>query len=276
MRHSVFVFFLVNVGCSGPVSTTSLKLDAADALAKGTAGSDACANNGWYGDAVCDSFCPAPDEACVSEPSSGRPMLCAEFIEEGNSTCDRPASDPCRFQDPECNSSLTPSSAGGGVVCAALVETTDGVCRRSIGDPCRSQDPDCPEADGTFDFSELPPTSAETASSCPPIIKVAGVCSYASDDPCRSQDPDCAPKPEEVTCETSSFNDCDPAHTDGSAPPLCASGEVPQIIAGNYGACIPKACCAPVVCFAAIEASDNACTRLYNDPCRVKDPDCAP
>ena len=39
---------------------------------------DVCAQNEWYGDGQCDSFCPGADTDCV--PSSD-PVVCADFEE---------------------------------------------------------------------------------------------------------------------------------------------------------------------------------------------------
>lgn len=147
MFKTRFAFLMVLTGCSGAVDgNTSIqkqKLDAADARARGIVAADACEQHGWYGDGVCDSFCAREDEDCVAKPGQGQPVVCALFIESKNGVCGRTPSDPCRFQDPDCNVNAGGSGAAGDTVCAAVLELPDGECRRRSTDPCRGQDPDC-------------------------------------------------------------------------------------------------------------------------------------
>ena len=145
LRFSVLVLL---VGCSGAVdgsstSTSSEKLAAADARSRGESSEDACAAHGWYGDDVCDSFCARQDADCVAKPSEGEPIVCAQFIESKNGVCGRTATDPCRFQDPDCDAPTAGTGSDEGTVCAAIIELPDDVCRRPASDPCRAQDPDC-------------------------------------------------------------------------------------------------------------------------------------
>ncbi len=56
-------------------------------------GSDPCARYGWYGDGVCDSFCPNPDPDC-EEPEDP----CTDRSIYVNGVCDQ----ACEDIDPEC------------------------------------------------------------------------------------------------------------------------------------------------------------------------------
>jgi hypothetical protein len=134
-------------------------------------GRDLCAEQGWYGDGECDTFCPDADTDCAHDPDEA--VVCALFIEVEDGVCSRPDSDPCRMQDPDCG---VKDADDDGVVCALYIEESDGECSRPDTDPCRSQDPDCTE-DGV---------------ACAEYIEDSdGVCSRPETDPCRRQDPDC-------------------------------------------------------------------------------------
>ncbi len=67
-----------------------------------------------------------------SAGNTGGGVACPAIIEISNGKCERPASDPCRSIDPDCN-----------VACATFVEQPDGECKRDPNDPCLFQDPDC-------------------------------------------------------------------------------------------------------------------------------------
>ena len=193
---------LAALGCSGQNeprsdSTTLAKAKAAQALSAGPRRSDPCADNGWYSDGECDSFCAEADADC---DASEQPVACTLIAEVSNGVCGRPASDPCRSQDPDCVDDGG-SAPGDGVQCTLLLELPDGVCSRPASDPCQGQDPDC--VDGAGDpgdgvvcalFIELPD----------------GVCSRPANDPCQSQDPDCV---------AGAAPGCDPHPTE---PVVCA------------------------------------------------------
>jgi len=243
--YGLSVLALLVAACGGTTRTgggaaasqAELKKAAAEQVANGTASGDVCAQHGWYGDKVCDTFCTDKDTDCV--PSTG-PTVCAEFIEQGDGVCSRKADDPCRFQDPDCNAS-TPPNAGGGdpVVCAAYIEAPDGVCSRPATDPCRGQDPDC--------VISTPPTGGPVV--CPAYLEVPdGKCSRPATDPCRSEDPDCV----------------DQGGTGGSGG-AHAIGSFNVLRTGDAVACAEY-----------IEAPDGVCSLPPNDPCLFHDPDCKP
>jgi hypothetical protein len=178
---------LVLAACGGRAATdgadpkldqAALKKAAAESVANGTATSDPCAVNGWYGDKVCDTFCEDQDTDCV--PKGGTATVCAAFIEAPNGVCSRKADDPCIFQDPDCGQATPPHPTTGpdpgGVVCAEFSEAPDGICSRPDSDPCQFQDPDC----------------RHSVPACPDIVEAPdGKCSLPASDPCQSIDPDC-------------------------------------------------------------------------------------
>lgn len=268
---SVALFGCSGATTGGPVSSTELKSEAASRIEAGTAQGDPCADNHWYGDGTCDSFCPNADTDCTP---TGTAIVCADFVEVSDGKCSRPANDPCLFQDPDCNASIPPSgtgsSGGGTVVCAMYVEVGDGVCSRPADDPCRFQDPDCAGGTKNCDLrtitcqtfapvtcpaGQVPtavnncygPCVAESECApiaCPAIAEIPdGVCSRPATDPCRSIDPDCT-------------------GTGGSGG---AGGNGGSAGASGGG----------TVCAMYIEAPDGVCSRPANDPCIFQDPDCA-
>jgi len=237
--------------CSGATTnkdgTSSSELEkkqaAANDVAAGTAQGDPCAENGWYGDEVCDTFCAGKDTDCV--PNGEDPTVCAAFSEVSDGVCSRPEDDACRFQDPDCSQSgggvpADPGNPDEPVGCALILELSDGVCLRPDIDPCRNQDPDCTSVE------------PDPGVGCPAIDEAPdGVCSPPEDDPCRYIDPDCG-----VACAEyieDSDGVCKRADTDPcrSQDPDCDA-----------------------VCLTYVEESDGECTRESTDPCRSQDPDC--
>lgn len=292
MKHSWSLLALVlAVGCHGAtapsdesMSDASQKKAAANRIASGEASADPCAENNWYGDSVCDTFCFDSDVDCQT---SGAPVYCAEFIEVEDGTCGRAANDPCRFQDPDCNSGM-PSDPNDGVACALYVELGDGECKRSEADPCRFQDPDCSTKNEGRDCDTrkvtcqtlVPVTCPEgqvptvedgcygecvDKSECAPVACLAyveesdGVCSRDPNDPCISQDPDCSRQDGGTVCAAyseESDGKCGRSATDPCRfqDPDCTDGGT--------------------VCALYVEESDGVCKRAGTDPCRQQDPDC--
>jgi hypothetical protein len=311
---------LAVVGCSGATSGSltdaQQKLAAANARANGTATGDVCAQRGWYGDGVCDTFCTNTDTDCAPKPGTGTPVVCAQFIEVGDGVCGRSANDACRFQDPDCTdpgtgSGGTTGSGGatgsggstGGTACALISEVSDGKCNRAESDPCRFQDPDCGATSGGVDCDTRKVTCQTFAAvTCPegqvpsvmnqcygPCVDRAACAPIACDASLPAADGTC-PNPATDPCWK---NDPDCASGSGGSSggagqvdcnpsqvtdPLvqCPPDEVPSVVMGHYGACVSKTKCVPVACAAYIEISDGVCRRTYNDPCRGQDPDCSP
>ncbi len=286
-RSSALLALLFVSGCYGTTAPTdesaseaSLKETAANKVAAGDVSVDPCAENGWYGDSVCDTFCFDADSDCQG---SGDPVFCAEFIELEDGTCSRPEGDPCRFQDPDCSVN-PPADPDDTVVCALYVELEDGVCNRPEDDACRFQDPDCADKpDGydcdtskiicqTFAPVECPEGQVPAvvdgcyggcvnADECAPVACLAyveesdGVCSRAENDPCKSQDPDCG----------------DGGPTACDAYVEASDGECTR---KDDDACRFQDPDCDVACAEYIEESDGVCSRPDTDPCRSQDPDC--
>lgn len=82
---------------------------------------DDCAVNGYYGDGICDQYCPQPDPDCEGAFVD----VCAEQGYYGDGTCDL----WCIYPDPDC---------GTYDICATNGWYGDGIC-----DFCPQPDPDC-------------------------------------------------------------------------------------------------------------------------------------
>jgi hypothetical protein len=248
------------VACSGATTEEPVLNKAKVAQGDVETNGDACAEQKWYGDGECDTFCEKKDTDCVAVP--GEPVLCAAFIEESDGKCSRPEDDYCRMQDPDCK--VTTTEPDDGVACALYVEKSDGKCSRSEEDPCKSQDPDCIQT-GCPAIAMLPDGKCEERPddvcwsdpdcqvSCDAYIEDSdGACTRKLDDPCIRQDPDCDfsvcaavdPMIDGVCHYDSEFWICDP---DCKEPPVCAT-------------------LLPV-------KMDGKCD-MTNDPCWGSDPDC--
>jgi len=57
--------------CTNQTSGNGISKEEAANLGKADWSDDFCEEYGWYGDGVCDSFCPMPDPDCVSEAKCG-------------------------------------------------------------------------------------------------------------------------------------------------------------------------------------------------------------
>ena len=64
---------LVLAGCVGGSGVT--REQARLMGGRGADGTDLCASEGFYGDGVCDSFCPSPDEDCGACPDASDPAV---------------------------------------------------------------------------------------------------------------------------------------------------------------------------------------------------------
>jgi hypothetical protein len=253
---------LLVVACSGGQTTggdgtgnaTKAQLKQAAAQAHGeneSSGSgDVCANEGWYGDGECDTFCQDADAKDCTPNSDG--VVCAAFLEEENGFCSRKPGDPCIGQDPDCGSD--------GPICTAIAREPDGVCKEDPSDPCGVfQDPDCNSGGGGTPTDPADPIVCTDISQLPD-----GVCTDDPKDPCDVyQDPDCqggsepsypgtpackvAPEPSDGVCSRKPSDPCVTADPD---------------------------CTEPVACAEYIELSDGVCGREPNDPCIFQDPDC--
>jgi hypothetical protein len=326
MMNRTFAALLVLVaGCSGATTdgqdTSSNELErkriAAEQNSAGTSTGDACAENQWYGDGVCDSFCDKADTDCIpDDPNNGGdsdPVVCALFLEGSDGVCTRPGDDPCRFQDPDCESGEPVPDPDEPVACAAIIELSNGVCTRPENDPCRSQDPDCipgdPPNGGYQCTSEvicdsLPPTCADgevpsiqggcwgvcvpkdECADPPPVACDSyleasdGVCSREEGDECRFQDPDC-----DVAClayieESDGVCSREPTDPCRGQDPDCETCVVVDEESDGVCSRQPDDLCryldpdCDVACAEYIEEPDGECSRPPTDPCKSQDPDC--
>lgn len=284
MRHSFIYVSAVTLalpllGCGGASdtrtgSTPDLKSQAATDLANGTAAGDPCETNAWYGDAVCDSFCPVADTDCTVD---GDPVVCATFIEVSDGACGREPTDPCISQDPDCGVTPTPVDPPEPVFCAAVIESPDGTCSRAPDDPCRSQDPDCKDPqtppDGGYDCDE-------SHAACLPFVLVQPCPDGQSRTVVGDCFGDCVPTDQCAPIDPKPAYDCDTSKITCQtfAPVICPDGTVATVNSdGCYGPCVtPDECLPqdPVVCTMISENPDGVCSRDPNDPCIFQDPDC--
>ena len=136
---------------------------------------DECLENGWYGDGVCDPFCPRPDPDCEGEdwcekeglygdgwcdPDCPRPDPdCDEFYdrcEEQGLYGDGVCNPECLFPDPDCEEFDECAEFGlyGDGKCDPFCPRPDPDCEQE-GDWCEENgwygdgvcDPDCPRPD---------------------------------------------------------------------------------------------------------------------------------
>ncbi len=88
--------FVLLAACTGGASTPELAQQRAALAAQSGAG-DVCEYYGWYGDGVCDEFCPEPDPDCgpVAQGCGGiAGLLCAE-----DQYCQYGADQSCGYAD---------------------------------------------------------------------------------------------------------------------------------------------------------------------------------
>jgi phosphatidylserine/phosphatidylglycerophosphate/cardiolipin synthase-like enzyme len=65
----VLLFFVIFTACDGGADPPTLTKDEVRAMGgKADDGADLCELLGWYGDGVCDDFCPEPDPDCPPAP----------------------------------------------------------------------------------------------------------------------------------------------------------------------------------------------------------------
>jgi hypothetical protein len=189
---------LMVVACSGGQTSggegkgekqAELKRRAANS--QGSSSSDVCAENDWYGDAVCDAFCQDRDVDCTLDDDA---VICLTYIEQPNGTCDRAPGEPCIQQDPDCVGTIEPTPPDP-IACTAIVRLADGVCEPDPNDPCIAyQDEDCWKNEGGCGTPEpLPePEPSPGPDDCKVRPEAAdGVCNDDPDDPCGTTDPDC-------------------------------------------------------------------------------------
>jgi hypothetical protein len=102
---------------------------------------DLCAENGWYGDGICDADCPRPDPDCdpvgpPPEPPGQPDDFCAAEGWYGDGVCD----EDCPLPDSDC-AGEPPGDPDGPPedFCAQEGWYGDGIC----DEDCPRHDPDC-------------------------------------------------------------------------------------------------------------------------------------
>lgn len=69
MNKTPFLCILLAGACAGPSSSNPTK-DEVRSMGKADGGTDWCAEEGWYGDGVCDDFCTNRDPDCATDQRS--------------------------------------------------------------------------------------------------------------------------------------------------------------------------------------------------------------
>ena len=217
-----------------PADTPS-KDDVRRMSGKGDGGQDLCEAFGWYGDGVCDDFCPAPDPdcggGCEADADCGDLEICVP-----NTTC---AGLDCPTG--LCESILDRCSDGSPAICeivppqcpAGTILEVVGGCFGQCVDPLTCEPPvvdPFPCHDGSTAICEIVPPQ------CPDglVIEVVNGCFGDCVDP--------------DTCEpVEPLGDC----SDGSlaiceiVPPECPPGLVLEVVNGCFGECVDPQTCEP-------------------------------
>ena len=82
MTVAIGFSFLMGAGCGGegsPDNNSSagpLTKDEVKSFGKADRGTDYCLEFGWYGDGICDEFCPEPDPDCASSACEAGGGVC--------------------------------------------------------------------------------------------------------------------------------------------------------------------------------------------------------
>jgi len=201
------------------------KLEASKLYRSGQAGGrpDLCTLHAWYGDGVCDDWCPRPDSDCT--PAD---VACDAIFSLPDGKCD--LSDPCsKVQDADCQ-----VEEDAGVACSAIFSLADGKCDSS--DPCayvqdedcvRSRDAGapvvCPAIAYPRDGKCEPPAGCEVMDAIDCGLFACDAIRYADDGRCEAP----------AGCEASDPIDC-------KTPIAC-----PAIYTPKDGVCPPDAPCDP-------------------------------
>jgi hypothetical protein len=121
--YSRFLALVLTMGCTAQMDASVTKEEAARLTADGKAdGRDFCDELGWYGDGVCDDFCPLTDQDCTGGACTvGADSTC----DEGESCALDVCYLWCAADDPIC----CPG------VCAPSVPDDPGFCASALCGP---------------------------------------------------------------------------------------------------------------------------------------------
>jgi Cys-rich repeat protein len=188
---------------------------------KSDRGADLCQVHNWYGDGVCDDFCPRHDEDCATTCASNADCAEGEFcgfeagLCGGDGTCaTRP--DACiALYDPVCGCDGQTYGNACNAASAGVAVATDGECATTT---CTSN-ADC-----------------AAGQAC-----INGLCEIGSDEGCASNS-DCAQGESCVNGECTASNTGCAENADCGDDEFCAFAEA----CGGTGACstMPEACIA--------------------------------
>lgn len=218
-------------------------------------------------DGVCGAAATFSDCCGWSDVDCGNPgvnctaVRCAAISEVSDGTCSRPATDCCRFQDPDCTNMCA------NVACPTIGPAPlDGVCSQQAPAACCGfSDPDC-GAKYNCDVSQV---ACDLFVQCEAgkVPTSNGTC-YG---PCVERQL-CTPGTEPPNCAAV---DCAPP----VARPFDGYCPSPNPTAGCCGFsdpdCANVVACRTVACAEFIEVSDGQCNRKFADCCRIQDPDCS-
>jgi hypothetical protein len=209
------------VGCTAETGGPSKAEYAADVSTGARGGkadeADFCEENGWYGDGICDWFCPLTDQDCTDdactvgadstcgEGETCQPGYCYFYCPPGGDCC---APAHCEAAADFCTSAL----CGPGTYCDeeadACVPVEDDFCPRALcapGTVCDEEEDRCVPVD-----DDCPPVLCELY--CPYGFETGedgcAICSCADEPPA----PTCPPTG--VLCT----DECEDGRTPGGAP----------------------------------------------------------
>lgn len=247
-----------------PTSEGTVSRDEARRMGgKTDSGSDICEVFGWYGDEVCDLFCPESDPDCDVPPEDDDDW-CAALGWYGDDFCDPYCAEP----DPDCDE--------GGDWCEDLGWYGDEWC----DEDCPEPDPDCEPEDECSADADCLNGYCDVGAACmgldcpppPPNRCVVPDCDDDSQLLCRMMVPNCPPG------QTAAVRDgcytCVDART-CEEPDPCLGAHVGERNAclGEGGEELDRSCCLGLSCERDWDcATDHGCEDnlcVEPDDCRT-------
>jgi Cys-rich repeat protein len=163
-------------GCHSDSGGTTSKAEARLLGGQTANGEDMCAMNGWYGDGVCDRFCPQPDGDCDAPGARDNPAQATPCT----SDADCGAGQVCSSDINACAQACTTSSdCRAGELCSPYTHACGVACTRSRltvcpagqfcpddGSPVCIAAPPYSPPDPCVDDTECDPTQVCTNGAC--------------------------------------------------------------------------------------------------------------